>query len=375
MGRVLDLSRQAGVYATRLLAEQGHDVIRLEPPGGDAVRRQGPFLGGAPDIEDGAYHQFFNAGKRSVALDVTTAAGREAFARLAQTADTIVASLPLPIPEAELRALNPDLVLVLITEDDRPELCAYARSGLLSITGHPDRAPVLMGGHIMYAATGLWVMIAAASALLVHRMTGEGQTVTVDIQQCFESFLDHGIENYMARGRRVERSGARGSVTALAGALPSSDGFWMLSLMDSREQWRMLLEWMDDPVLTNDETLGKYEARLARRDELLDRIGNWASGSTKLDVVSEAQSRHIPAAPIATSLDLAEDAQLIDRRFLVEIDHPAHGHMLFPRGALATIWDREMPVAPRLGSANAEILGEVGYTEEECVLLFERSVT
>jgi crotonobetainyl-CoA:carnitine CoA-transferase CaiB-like acyl-CoA transferase len=96
LGRVLDLSRQAGVYATRLLAEQGHDVIRIESPHGDAVRRQGPFLGGAPDLEDGAYHQFFNAGKRSLALDVTTAAGREAFARLARTADTIVASLPLP---------------------------------------------------------------------------------------------------------------------------------------------------------------------------------------------------------------------------------------------------------------------------------------
>jgi crotonobetainyl-CoA:carnitine CoA-transferase CaiB-like acyl-CoA transferase len=374
LGRVLDLSRQAGVYATRLLAEQGHDVIRVEPPQGDAVRRQGPFLGDVPDLEDGAYHQFFNAGKRSLALDVASGAGREVFTRLARTAETIVASLPLPVSEAELRAINPNVVLVLITEDDRPELCAYARSGLLSITGHLDRAPVLMGGHIMYAATGLWVMIAAASALLVHRMTGQGQTVTVDVQQCFESFLDHAIENYMARGRRVERSGARGSVTALAGALPSTDGFWMLSLMDSREQWRLLLEWMDDPVLANDESLVKYEARLARRDEILDRVGAWAGGHTKLDIVSEAQKRHIPAAPIATSLDLAEDAQLIDRGFLVEIDHPAHGSMLFPRGALATIWDREMTPAPRLGSANAEILRELGYTEEEGAMLFERGV-
>jgi crotonobetainyl-CoA:carnitine CoA-transferase CaiB-like acyl-CoA transferase len=372
---VLDLSRQAGVYATRLLAEVGHEVIRVESPAGDAVRRQGPFLGDVPDIDDGAYHQFFNAGKRSLALDLTSAAGREAFVRLARTADTIVAGMPLPIPEAELRAVNPNVVLVLIVEDDRPELCAYARSGLLSITGHLDRAPVLMGGHIMYAATGLWVMIAAASALLVKRLTGQGQTVTVDIQQCFESFLDHAIENYMARGRRVERSGARGSVTALAGALPSSDGFWMLSLMDSREQWRMLLEWMNDPELTNDASLVKYEARLARRDELLDRIGTWASGHAKLDIVAQAQQRHIPAAPIATSLDLAADAQLIDRGFLVDLDHPKHGSMLFPRGALATMWNRDVAPAPRLGSANAELLRELRYPEEECAMLFERRVT
>jgi crotonobetainyl-CoA:carnitine CoA-transferase CaiB-like acyl-CoA transferase len=375
LGRVLDLSRQAGVYATRLLAEQGHDVIRIESPAGDAVRRQGPFLGEVPDIEDGAYHQFFNAGKRSVALDLTTAAGREAFMRLARTADTIVASAPLPVAEAELRAINPNVVLVLLTEDSLPELCAYAKSGLLSITGHLDRAPVLMGGHIMYAATGLWVMIAAASALLVHRMTGVGQTVTVDVQECFESFLDHAIENYMARGRRVERSGARGSVTALAGALPSTDGFWMLSLMDSAEQWRILVEWVGDPVLAGDQTLLKYEARLARRDEILDRVGTWAGGHSKLDIVTQAQQRHIPSAPVSTSLDLAEDAQLIERGFLVEIDHPAHGAMLFPRGALATIWDRQMTPAPRLGSANSDVLQELGYTEEERVLLFEQNVT
>jgi len=372
---VLDLTRQAGVYATRLLAEQGHDVIRVESPFGDAVRRLGPFLGSVPDIEDGAYHQFFNAGKRSLALDVTTAAGREAFARLVRTADIIVASTPLPLAEAELRTLNPELVLTLVAEDEMPELCAYARSGLLSITGHADRAPVLMGGHIIYSATGLWVMAGTAAAMLVHRLSGEGQTVTVDVQQCFESFLDSAIENFTARGRRIERTGARGSVTALAGALPSADGFWMLSLYDSGEQWQTLLEWMQDPVLAEDATLASYDQRLARRDAILDRIGAWAKASPKLEIVAEAQRRHIPSAPVSTSLDLAEDAQLIDRRFLVEIDHPAHGRMLFPRGALATVWDRQMAPAPRLGAANPEILRELGYKEEERVLLFEGGVT
>src|SRR6185312_11307279 len=102
----------------------------------------------------------------------------------------------LPIPESELRARNPRLVLVLIAGDDVPELCLYARSGLLSITGHPDRTPALMGGHIIYAATGLWVAIAAAAALLAQQHGGAGETVTVDVQQCFETFMDNAVENY-----------------------------------------------------------------------------------------------------------------------------------------------------------------------------------
>ncbi len=372
MARVLDLTRPSGVYATRLLAEAGHEVIRVESPHGDAVRRQGPFLGGTPDLEDGASHQFFNAGKRSLALDLTSSAGREAFARLAASADAIVAGAPLPIAESELRAQNPGVALTLVANDELPELCAYAKSGLLSITGHPDRTPVLMGGHIIYAATGLWVMIATAAVMLVQRTTGQGQTVTVDVQQCFETFMDNAVENFMARGRKIERTGARGSVTALAGALPCTDGYWMLSLYDSIEQWRILMDWMQDPMLADDASLAKYDQRLARRDPLLDRIGDWAHAQSKLEIVSEAQRRHIPASPISTALDLAADAQLIDRRFLVETEHPVHGTMRFPRGALATVWDREMTPAPRLGEANAVLLHELGYDDAERALLFER---
>jgi crotonobetainyl-CoA:carnitine CoA-transferase CaiB-like acyl-CoA transferase len=251
-------------------------------------------------------------------------------------------------------------VLVLVANDDRPELCAYARSGLLSITGHPGRTPVVMGGHIIYAATGLWVMVAASAALLVQQTSGVGQTVTVDVQQCFETFMDNAVENYLARGRMVERSGARGSVTALAGALACSDGFWMLSLYDSLDQWRILMDWMQDPVLAEDAALERYGERLKRRDALLDRIGAWAHDRTKLELVAEAQRRHIPASPISTALELAEDPQLIDRGFLVELDHPVHGRMRFPRGALATTWDRPIAPAPRLGEANARFTAELG---------------
>jgi crotonobetainyl-CoA:carnitine CoA-transferase CaiB-like acyl-CoA transferase len=375
MARILDLAGQAGVYATRLLAEQGHDVVRIESPRGDAIRRLGPFLDGVPDIDDGAYHQFFNAGKRSLAIDIMAAEGREIFERLIKTSDVIVASDPLPLTAVEIHALNPSLVVTILTEDDRPELCAYARSGLLSITGHPGNMPVLMGGHIVYAATGLWVMVATAAAMLVQTMTGKGQIVTVDIQQCFESFLDHAVENYTARGRSTERRGHRGSVTPVSGAFPSSDGFWMLSLSDSTERWRTLMDWMKDPVLADDATLLNYDERLARRDMILDRVGSWSATFPKLELVTEAQRRHIPSAPVSTSLELADDEQLIARGFLVKMDHPVHGPLLFPRGALATIWDRQMTFAPRLGASNVDVLTDLGYSAEEQVALFERGIT
>jgi crotonobetainyl-CoA:carnitine CoA-transferase CaiB-like acyl-CoA transferase len=362
MARVLDLTRHAGVYATRLMVEAGHDVIRVESPAGDDLRHCGPFLGGIPDIEDGAYHQFFNAGKRSFALDVATPDGREAFERLARTADVIVANVPLPVDEERLRALRPDVVLVAITGEMRPELCAYARSGLLALTGQPGSAPVLMGGHIVYAATGTWVMVAAGAAMLVQQLTGEGQTVTVDIQECLETFLDHAVENFTARGRSTERRGQRGAVTPISGAFPSEDGFWLLSLHDSRERWESLMEWMQDPVLGNDASLLNYDERLKHCDMILDRIGTWARGFPKQDLVAEAQRRRIPCAPVNTSLELAADEQLIDRGFLVEVDHPQHGPMLFPRGALATVLDSTVGFAPKLGSANRELLGELGYT-------------
>ena len=138
--------------------------------------------------------------------------------------------------------------------------------------------------------------------------------------------LDFDADDYERQYLAVpaERRGSRGAVTPISGAFPSADGFWMLSLGDATERWQTLMDWMQDPVLANDETLLAYEERLARRDMILDRIGAWATAYPKLEVVAEAQRRHIPSSPVNTSLELAQDAQLIDRRFLVEIDHLAH---------------------------------------------------
>ena len=204
MARILDLTSPVGAYGTRLLAEMGHDVVRVERPGGDALRRLPPHLGAA-SVESGAFHQFLNAGKRSVVADLAKDEGRRLLLALVAKADAMVASLPLPVDEAALTSANPDLALVLI-DDGPPELCAFASSGLLAITGEPDGRPVVLGGHVPYAAVGTYVAMAAASALFAKQATGAGQIVDVSARQCLRRWRSRCGSNIRPRAKRWSAS-------------------------------------------------------------------------------------------------------------------------------------------------------------------------
>jgi CoA:oxalate CoA-transferase len=359
MARILDLTTHAAVYATRLLAEAGHDVVRIEPPDGDALRRLEPYLGDTPDLERGAYHQFFNAGKRSLALDTTSPAGRQALLALSRSVDAMVATLPLPVDETQLLEQNPRLVLTTV-EDEDPELCAYARSGLLSITGHPGAEPALLGGHAVYAVTGLYVAVATAAALYEQAISGRGQVVRVSVEQCLESLMEQAMLTYTAHGRATERRGLRGAVTAVSGSYRCADGYWMISVPSTPEGWASFVDWTQDPALLADPSLADEAERSAKQAFIFDRLEAWASALPKDDLVTEAQRRHIPASPVASPLDLVRDPQLVARGFLREVEHPAFGRLLYPAGAIASIRGTCPSLAPALGEHTAEIMAELG---------------
>ena len=370
MARIIDLTSQAAAYANRLLVETGHDVVRVEPRAGDDVRRTGPFLGDSITLETGAVHQFMNAGKRSFTPDLATEEGRRLLLELVATADVVIVSLPLPVSESQLFGARPNLVLVRVDDGD-PEICAYARSGLLTLTGHPGERPTLMGGHVPLAAVGLHVAVAAATAMLVQQMTGEGQTIDVSVTDCLIGLAEQGMTTYATNGQVTERRGYRGAVTAVSGAFPSADGFWMLSVPHTPERWAGFMEWVHDPVLAADPTLVEEMERQDKREFILERLDTWSKQHLKNDLVTEAQRRHMPSAPITTPFDLAADAQLVARGFLKEIDHPDFGRILFPVGSVANLWDTDPGRAPRLGQHNAEILAELGYSPSEHQALVE----
>lgn len=372
MARIIDMTAHSGIYAARLMVEDGHDVIRVEPPQGDAVRRLGPYFGGTPNLELGAFHLFLNAGKRSLTLNLDASPGRDIFMALIKMADAVVANVPLPVTLEEMTQINDALVAVGMEDDAGPELCAYARSGLLAITGHPGKRPVLLGGHIVYAATGLYVAVAMSAALYGRRRTGKGQIVKVSIRQCLESLAEQSMISYAAEGKITQRRGYRGAITAISGAFPCSDGYWMASMPTTPGRWAEFMEWVQDPVLKADASLEDEAERLVKRDFILDRLEAWSRQFPKEHMVEEAQRRHIPGTPVAVASDLARDPQLWARGFFEEKQHSEAGRpILSPRGAIGVILGTSPGPAPKLGQHNSEILRELGFSEAQHRALVE----
>ncbi len=277
MLRVIDLTTLSGAYAARLFAEEGHEVIRVEPSEGDELRRLAPFLKKRQDLEHGAFHQFLNAGKKSVTLDLKSPEGRKSLLDLLGEADVLLANSPPPIGESACLAANPKLVLTKIV-DDAPELCAVARSGLMSLTGHPDQAPVTLGGHIPLMAVATYVAVATAAALLARNASGRGLIATVSVRESLESFVEQAMVEYSFSGTITERRGSKGAITAVSGALPCKDGHWVISQIHRPGRWSKFVDWVQDPELSADPSLAEEENQHKRRDFIMERLDQWAKG-------------------------------------------------------------------------------------------------
>ena len=364
MSLIIDLTDLSAAYGTRLLAEAGHEVIRVEPRSGDRLRRLGPHGTEHLDLEHGPYHMFLNMGKKSLTLDLKNEVGCEVFLDLVRTADVLIANDPLPVDEKLLRQISTRLVLTIL-ENELPEICAYARSGLMYITGQPSQRPVLAGAHVAYAITGLYVAIATAAAINIQNSGGQGELVRVSAQQSLESLMEQAVVAFASSGEITRRRGLRGQITAVSGALQCADGYWMVSVPPNPEAWTKIKEWVGDPALTADPTLDDDTGRNQKRDFILDRLEAWSKQFSKEDLVNGAQNLHMAASPVATPVELVRDPQLMERGFLKEINHREVGCITVPGGAISTPLQFDLHQAPLLGQHNAEIMNRLGYSKLE----------
>jgi crotonobetainyl-CoA:carnitine CoA-transferase CaiB-like acyl-CoA transferase len=217
--RVLDLTSEAGHFAGKLLGDLGADVVKVEPPAGDAARHRGPFWGHADDRERSLAWLAYNTSKRGITLDVTKPRGRDLFLALAARADVVIESeAPGALARAglgwtELRAANPRLVLCSLTPWGQTgpyagwrgsDLTAVAMSGNLHCTGDPDRAPVRCSMPVAHYHASIEAALAVTFALVAREESGRGQHLDVAMQAAM-------VMPNMATASMAKMNGNRGA--------------------------------------------------------------------------------------------------------------------------------------------------------------------
>jgi crotonobetainyl-CoA:carnitine CoA-transferase CaiB-like acyl-CoA transferase len=300
--RVVDVTASlAGPYCTQLLAALGADVVKVEPPGGDHARAWGPpFVGG-----DGALWFAANAGKRSIVLDLTR--DRDRVLELVDDADVFVQSLRPGLAEDRgidartLRARKPGLVHVSIgAYGDRPgyDPLLQAASGIMSVTGEADAAPVRVGVSLIDFATGQWAAIGVLAAVL----RGGGATIETSLYETALALLAGHIAGAAASG---ETPGRHGSAFPLIAPYEvfgddlmiaaGSDALW--------ERLRCVLQLPDDPRFrTNPD-------RVANRGALRAAIEQALAGRPTADWEQALVDAGVPAARVRTVTEAMADEQ------------------------------------------------------------------
>ena len=381
--KVIDLSWHiAGPYCTKLLAELGAEVIKIEKTGGgDPARMMPPFFQNDPHPEKGLLFLYLNTGKKSITLNLKAEKGKQLFKDLIKDADILVENFSpgvmddLGLDYTALEKINPGLIMTSISNFGQTgpyrdykasDITEMALGGLMHMTGEPDREPLTYGGWQAQYQGGI-NGFAATMCALTHRdlvsETGDGQHVDVSIMESIAQILESFDLAHQVGGGFYERSGRLWANAPAWGIYPCKDGYVGLVSGPVR-RWLQVAVMMDEPQLAD----MKYVAqRLEFADEIDALMYPWLFEHTKDEIYHKGQSMDpkVPTSPIRTPQDLINSPQFKARKFFVEVDHPIAGKGIYP-GAPAKLWETPMKItrAPLLGEHNEEIFGRVNYTPD-----------
>ncbi|MDA0352689.1 MAG: CoA transferase [Chloroflexi bacterium] len=368
--RVLDLTQGSFNYAGRLLAGLGADVIKVEPPEGDAVRAMPPFPDDKANLETSARHLHLNAGKRSVVLDLDTAEGCESLRRLAATSDALIESFEVGylgergLGYDDLVGVKPDLVMASVTHfgQDGPyagyaggEIVDVALGGYLKLTGDADREPVKPYDDLVLTHASLHTAAAVMAGLTHRDATGEGDYFDVAAIDA-AMFLLGGVAQIYEYDREIPvRRGARLMFSNPQYPYPSTirpcmDGY--VHAHSNNRNADLLAALM--PGMGIEDFL---DAPMGNADEIDARMDAWMADKDKFEVVRRAQELRLPFTEVLTPAEILSDPHLEAREFIVELNHPAAPEVRQPGGPAklsATPWRNER--APLLGEHTDEVL-------------------
>jgi len=336
--RVLDLTQVlAGPYCTMLLADMGADVVKVERPGGDLIRRNPPFAADSEGEAYGGYFQSVNRGKRSLELDLGDEDDRADFLRLVESADVVVENYRAGTMETfdleyeTLREHNPQLIYSSIRGFGDPrtgesprqgqpsfDLIAQALGGVMSITGQPDGPPTKVGPGIGDLFTAVLNCTGILAAVHHRERTGEGQHVDTAMYDAMISMCERAIYQHSYTDEVPGRRGNSHPTLFPYDAFEAADGYVVTAAFGDGH-WTALCRAMERPDLAAEYDSG--EARMANREELRAEIAAWTAEQRTAAIVDTLEG-DVPAAPVQNTADIFEDEHVHAREMLQEVEQP-----------------------------------------------------
>jgi crotonobetainyl-CoA:carnitine CoA-transferase CaiB-like acyl-CoA transferase len=378
--RVLDFSQGiAGPFCTKLLADWGAEVVKVERPGvGDAARHWLPKVADAPQVESSLLFLYLNSNKRSITLDLRSALAGEIIPRLVAWADIVVESFrpktadTLGITYDNLRQFNESLVMASVTSFGRngpkrdlvaTEIVEYADSGLMYHIGEYDREPLMHGAPEAEYFAGINTADGIMEALLYKEATGIGQNVDVSITECLTMMLTASeLSNYTYAGGVMRRMPKE--PVGMNGLMECADGHVVPVMVGG--EWEMMAAVFDAPELL-DEKFADATGRAQHSRELLAIVGEKVRKYGRLELFHRGQEYGMAFGVVQNMLDLADCPHLAAREFFQDVENPAIGSVRMPGRAFRSpqVEPVALRPAPLLGADNAQIYdGMLGLSIE-----------
>ena len=374
---VLDLGPEiAAPFCSRLLADYGADVVKVEPPNvGDPARHMGPFAGDEPNLEKSIPFLYLNTNKRGITLDIGSAAGRGVLSDLVESADVVVQGFPPSESEAlgldfkTLGESNPGVVVTSITpfglsgpyrDYSATDIVTCAISGLMYHSGDSDREPLRNALSQSLYVAGANAAVATVASLFHRMASGRGQQVDVSVVECLATHLVQAAPFYDYMGAIKGRRQVRGS--GFEELMPARDGYVVPSIQGS-QPWPVVAELIGGEELQQDRFAsgaGRVEFGEELKELLVEGLAQW----DRKPLFQASGERRLVFGMAQDAGDLFDCPHLRERGFFVEVDHPAAGKVEYP-GMGPRLSEGSFDIrypAPLLGQHNREVYREdLGY--------------
>jgi crotonobetainyl-CoA:carnitine CoA-transferase CaiB-like acyl-CoA transferase len=383
--RVLELGQViAGNYAGIILADMGAEVIKVEPPQGDAARNAAI----APLRGESAIHLFMNRGKFSVSLDLKNPEGLEIFRSLVAKSDVVIDNFRpgvmarLGIDHAALTAIRPDIITCTITgfgetgpHKDRSayDLVVQAYSGHLHITGEADGPPSRVGIPLADIAGGLYACMGILGALIGKLLHGTGQHIDIAMLDSLVSLLSYDGLNHLNSGKDVSRHGTAHAYMVPWQAFAVKDGYIVIAAREDKH-WLRLADAIGRPDLKVDARTADNLSRVANRLFTVGLLEESFLTKTKSEWMTILDAHDIPAAPVNDLPAVFSDPQVLARGLIQTYEHPTLGPIRYmPSPMQFSGWQLPNRTAPMLGQHTREILGEqLGLEDSDVDVLIQQ---